>query len=366
MKYFLFLIASCTFLSVQAQKNSVRFFVGTSAKDNESSITLCELDLKNGTITKIDTFNACVGPGYIRLSPDQKFLYAVNQDNTIAAFGVGKGGTLTYLNRQNAEGINPCHVSVHPTGKMAFLANYTSGGWAAYPIGAAGKIKVPTAKYQFAGSGPNKGRQEKPHAHCVVSTPNGKFVYVTDLGTDRLMNYTVDATKGTVSPNPVQAYFSTEPGAGPRHFTIHPSGKFLYLLNELQATVVACTIDEQGVVNEIETVETLPADFKGTNTSAAIRMHPNGRFVYVSNRGYNAIHAYEIQKNGSLKKVDEIRQGISTPRDFNIDPTGQFMIIGNQDTDNLLIYAVNPTSGKLSFKAESVSIKKPICVEFLR
>jgi 6-phosphogluconolactonase len=366
MKYLFLLIASCVSIGVQAQKKSVRFYVGTSANDQESSITLCELDVKNGIITKIDTFNACVGPGYVRLSPDQKFLYAVNQGNTIASFGVGKGGTLTYLNRQNAEGVNPCHVSVHPSGKMAFLANYTSGSWAAYPISSNGKIEASTAKYQFAGSGPNKSRQEKPHAHCVLSTPNGKFVYVTDLGTDRLMNYTVDAAKGTVSPNPIQAYFYTEPGAGPRHFIIHPSGRFLYLLNELQATLIACTIDEQGVINEIETVETLPADFKGTNSSAAIRMHPNGRFVYVSNRGYNGIHAYEIQKNGSLKKVGEIQRGISTPRDFNIDPTGQFMVIGNQDTNNLLIYEVNPATGKLSYRSESVSITKPICIEFLR
>lgn len=366
MKYLFLLLAFTAFFSAQAQKKVIRFYVGTSATDEESSITLCELDLKSGTITKIDTFNTCKGPGYLRLSPNQKYLYTANQDNTLASFKVKKDGSLTFLSRQGAEGVNPCHVSVHPSGQMAFLANYTSGSWAAYPITPDGKVQATSAKYSFTGSGPNKSRQDKPHAHCVLPTPNGKYVYVTDLGTDRLMNYKVDSEKGTMVPNPVQVYLYTEPGAGPRHFVIHPSGKFLYLLNELHSTVVACTIDDLGVVNEIATLPTLPADFKGTNTSAAIRLHPNGRFVYVSNRGYNAIHAYEIQANGSLKKVDEIRQGISTPRDFNLDPSGQFMIIGNQDTDNLLIYKVDPTTGKLMFIEASISIRKPICIEFLR
>ena len=349
----------------QAQQNTARFYVGSGNKGTDSAITLCELNLKDGTVTVVDTFKNVQGPGYVSLSPDQKYLYSVNQDHTIAAFAVGKEGTLTYLDKQPAEGVNPCHVSVHPSGKMAFLANYTSGTWAAYPIGANGEVKAASATYAFTGSGPDKSRQEKPHAHCAIPSPNGKYVYISDLGTDRLMNYTVDAKSGKVLPNPAQAYFSTQPGAGPRHMAFHPPGKYLYLLNEMKATLTACAVDGNGIVKEIETVNTVPADFSGKNTSAAVHVHPNGKFVYASNRGYNSIHAYEIQKNGSLKSVGEVREGIDIPRDFNFDPSGTFMVVGNQKTNDLVVYKVDPKTGAMTFLSKSIALKDPICFVFL-
>lgn len=365
MKHFILLILLTATLTAQAQKSTARFYVGTGSKSPGASITLCALDLKTGTISVVDTFNNVSGPGYVSLSPNQKYLYSVNQDHTIAAFAVGQGGTLTYLGKQPAEGVNPCHVSVHPSGKMAFLANYGSGTWAAFPIAANGAVKPASANFAFTGSGPDKARQTKPHAHCAVPSPNGKYVYVTDLGTDRLMNYTVDANSGQVLPNPAQSHLSTRPGEGPRHLAFHPSGKYLYLLTEMKATLLACAVDARGVVTKIETVSTLPTDFAGNNSAAAVRLHPNGRFVYVSNRGYNAIHGYEIQKNGSLKSIGELRDGIDVPRDFNLDPSGKFMVIGNQKTNDLTVYRVNPKSGKMTFLGKSIGLKDPICFEFL-
>lgn len=205
----------CTCIAFQPRKNdTARFYVGTGNKGPGSAVTLCELNLKDGTVTVVDTFGKVSGPGYVSLSPDQKYLYTVNQDHTIAAFAVGKAGALTYLNKQPAQGMNPCHVSVHPNGKMAFLANYTSGDWAAYPINASGAVGAVTATYQFSGSGPDKSRQEKPHAHCVIPSPNGKYVYISDLGTDRLMNYTVDAATGKVAPTqPGLLFYPTRRGS---------------------------------------------------------------------------------------------------------------------------------------------------------
>ena len=365
MKYLLLLGTLIAALSAQAQKNTARFYVGTGTKGPGASITLCALDLKTGAISVVDTFNSVSGPGYVSLSPDQKYLYSVNQDHTIAAFAVGQGGALTYLDKQPAEGMNPCHVSVHPSGKMAFLANYTSGTWAAYPIAANGGVKPASAEFTFTGSGPDQARQTKPHAHCALPSPNGKYVYVADLGTDRLMNYTVDVNSGQVVPNPAQNHFSSRPGEGPRHLAFHPSGKYLYLLTEMKATLIACAVDARGVVTEIETVNTLPKDFAGNNSASAVRLHPNGRFVYVSNRGYNAIHGYEIQKNGSLKSIGEIREGIEVPRDFNMDPSGKFMVIGNQKTNDLVVYRVDPKTGKMTFLSKSIGLKDPICFEFL-
>ncbi|TDB62306.1 lactonase family protein [Arundinibacter roseus] len=367
MKYFLSffsLLLACVAFQ-PAQNDGVRFYVGTGAKGPESSISLCELNTKDGTISRIDTFNSSSGPGYLSLSPNKKQLYSVNQDHSLAAYEVGAGGTLTYLNKQSSEGLNPCHVSVHPSGKMAFLANYTGGSWTAYPLASNGKAGTPAAKFQLTGSGPNTARQEKAHAHCVLSSPDGKYIYVSDLGSDKLMNYSVDAATGSVKPNPAQAFFATSPGAGPRHFVIHPSGKFLYLLNELKGTLTTCSIDNKGVVTELETVPTLPADFSDANKSAAIRLHPNQKFVYVSNRGYNAVTGYEIQKNGTLKKITEARQAIDTPRDFNFDPSGRWMVVGNQGTNDLSVYRVNPKTGALTFSSQSISIKDPICFVFL-
>lgn len=364
MNCFFLLVAFAAISGAQAQKNTSRFYIGTGAKGTESSITLCELNLRDGSISVVDTFNQCVGPGYLALSPDRRNLYAVTQDHTIAAFAVGRGGTLTYLNRQPSEGVNPCHVSVAPSGRMAFLANYGSGSWTAYPL-SRGRVQPPAATFGFSGSGPDKSRQEKPHAHCVVPSPDGRFVYVADLGTDRLMNYRLDQKTGKITPNPDQPYFPARPGAGPRHFAFHPSGRYLYLLNEMKATVVACAVDAGGVVTEIETLNTLPADFQGRNTAAAIHLHPNGRFVYVSNRGYNAIHAYEIQENGGLKSVGEVREGIDTPRDFMIDPSGKYMVVGNQKTNDLVVYGVDPASGRLTFLHRSIARKDPICFVFL-
>lgn len=180
------------------------------------------------------------------------------------------------------------------------------------------------------------------------------------------MNYTVDASTGKVVPNSAQAYFSTQPGAGPRHLAFHPSGKYLYLLNEMKASLTACTVDANGLVKEIETVNTVPSDFSGKNTSAAVHLHPNGKFVYASNRGYNAIHGYEIQKDGFLKSVGEVREGIDIPRDFNFDPSGKFMVVGNQKTNDLVVYKVDPKTGGMTFLSKSIALKDPICFVFLK
>ncbi len=339
------MLALTAFAGAQAQKNA-RFYVGTQASGAESVITLCELDLTSGEVTKVDAFGGVKGPGYLSLSPTRKHLYSVNQDNTISAFSVGTGGRLQLLGSQPDPGRNPCHVSVHPSGKMAFLASYGSGSWAAYPIDREGKLLPATADFQFEGSGPNKSRQEKPHAHCVVPSPNERDVYVTDLGTDRVMNYTVNAKTGKVAPNALQPYFSTKPGAGPRHLVVHTTGRFLYLLNEMHTTLSTFALDDHGAATELQTLPTVPADYKEKNTSAAIREHPNGRFIYVSNRGYDSVHGFEILQDGTLKSIGEVREGIATPRDFNIDPSGKFMVVGNQKTNDLTVYRVNPKTGE--------------------
>lgn len=353
------------FFTLSFKDKPILFYIGTQDKTENAAIFLCELDLASGNIMLKDSFKTGPGPGYVSITPNKKNLYAVTSDNKISAYAIGTDHKLAYLNSQSSEGVNPCHVSVHPSGKMAFASNYTGGSFSAYTLATDGKVNPPTYTEQFTGNGPNEKRQEKAHAHFTSAAPNGKYVYTVDLGTDHVMNYVVNTQTGELKANPAQTAFNAKPGSGPRHFAISPSGKYMYLLNELDATLTVCTISDAGVITALETYQTVPADFKEPNTSAAIHMHPNGKFVYTSNRGHNSVSTFLIKPNGALEKVGEVTQAIKTPRDFNIDPTGKFMIVANQDKNNLVVYEINPKTGKLTFKHESVSIKLPICVAFL-
>jgi 6-phosphogluconolactonase len=359
---FIVLLSSMTFEGF-AQKIA-SFYVGTGDRSPNSVITRCNLDLATGKISIVDSTVHAMAPGYLAISPNKKNLYAVSGDNKITAFSIGADKKLTPLNSQSSEGANPCHVSIHPSGKMAFLANYSGGNISAYTLKSDGSLNPPSYTEQYTGSGPNEKRQEKAHAHYVASSPDGKYVYAADLGTDKIMNYTVDVSSGKLSPNPAQPFFSVKPGSGPRHFAIGNSGKSLFLLNELSATVTACKIEKNGVISEIKTYETIPAGLTG-NISAAVHIHPNGKFIYVSNRGHNSITGFKILPNGELELIEEITLAISIPRDFNIDPSGKFMVIGNQDKNNLTVYNVDARTGKLTFLNESVSIKAPLCITFL-
>ena len=340
------------------------FYVGTGNKSPNSVITLCHLDLATGKITVVDSTVNAQGPGYLALSPGKKNLYAVSGANKITAFAISSDKKLQELNSQSSEGANPCHVSIHPSGKMAFLANYTGGSFSAYTLKADGSLNAATYTEQYTGSGPNEKRQEKAHAHFVTTSPDGKYVYVVDLGSDKIMNYTVDINSGKLTPNPAQPFFKSKPGSGPRHFSIGNSGKSLFLLNELDATLTACTIDKNGVISELKTYQTVPAGLTG-NTSAAVHIHPNGKFVYVSNRGHNSITGFKILSDGTLEPIEEITLAISIPRDFNFDPSGKYVVIGNQDKNNLTVYTADAKTGKLTFLHESVSVKAPICITFL-
>nr|WP_295931473.1 lactonase family protein [uncultured Dyadobacter sp.] len=360
------MLLSAGLLAFSSQDRTITFYVGTQDKGANSSITRCELNLSSGQITLVDTINKCLAPGYLAISPNKKNLYAISSDNKVSAFAIGADRKLAYLNSEPSEGTGPCHVSVHSTGKMAFVSNYGGGSFSAYNIGTDGKLSAPVYKEQYTGTGPNAKRQDKAHAHFATASPDGRYVYVTDLGSDKIMNYTVDVNSGKLAPNEAQPFFSGKAGAGPRHLIIHPSGKKLFLLNELDATVTACNIGKKGVITAIKTYPTIPADYSGpANTSAAIHLHPNGKFVYVSNRGHNSISAFRILGNGELEMVDQQTKSIATPRDFNIDPTGKFLIVANQSSDNLVVYDVDATTGKFTFKHESIGVKTPICVTFL-
>ena len=365
MNKFLAFLLSCCFCGSFAEQPKIRFYIGTTDKSPQSSIVLAELDPSTTTISFLDSLIVAPGPGYLAVAPGKKHLYAVTQDNQVRSFAMDRSGGLKFLNSVPSEGINPCHVSVHPSGKMVFAANYTGGSFTAFSLNASGTIGDKIYHEQYIGSGPNQRRQDKSHAHCAISGLKGNYLYLADLGTDRIMNYKIDASKGTVIPNPKQPYFSVRPGMGPRHLVVHPSGKWLFLLNELTAELMACAVSDQGVISEIKTYPTIPADFKGNNSSAAIRLHPNGKWVYVSNRGHDSISAFRVKTSGELEEIDTQTNQIDTPRDFNIDPSGRFLIAGNQGTNDLTVYSIDPASGKMKLMVAGIKIKNPTCIAFL-
>lgn len=354
------LLSSCA----APQESGIRFMIGSTDKSDSAGIHFAVLDPETGKISFKGFTATAPSPGYIAFSPDKKALFTVTGDNMISSYGFADG-QLSFINSQPAEGQNPCHVSVHPSGEMAFLANYSDGSFSAYGVEEGARLTPAVYTGKYEGHGPNEGRQKSPHAHCAVVSPNGKFVYVADLGTDKVMNYVVDAADKKTEPNAAQPFFTVKPGAGPRHMAVHPGGKWLYLINELDATVTAASIGEDGSLTELATYPTLPSDYQEPgNTSAAIRLHPNGRFLYVSNRGYNAIHGFRIEEDGTLAKVNEVREKIANPRDFNLDPSGKFMIVGNQKTNDLTLLTVDPETGKLAYKSTSGNIAGPSCFEF--
>lgn len=364
MKYALILLVVGLTGFFSGKERSIRFLIGTTDNADGAGVHFASLDPGSGEVSFQGVSKTAPGPGYIAFSPDKKGLFVVTGDHAISSYRVSPD-QLTLVSTQPAEGLNPCHVSVLPSGKMAFLANYSDGSFSAYNVKEGFALSAPVFKDRYEGRGPNERRQEKPHAHCAVVSPDGRFVYVADLGTDKLMNYRVDGAKSKVEANPAQAFFSVKAGSGPRHLVIHPKGKWLYLLNELDATLTAASVDANGVVTLIDSYATLPADYNEPgNTSAAIRLHPNGKFVYVSNRGYDAVTGFRIEPDGRLTKVTEAREQIAVPRDFNIDPSGKFMVVGNLKTNNLTIFTVDPRTGALSYKSTSGKVPSPSCIAF--
>ena len=249
-------------------------------------------------------------------------------------------------------------------GKNVIVANYASGSVAVLQVGAEGELIGPTSVIQHAGKGPDAKRQEGPHAHSTNLDPANKFAIVADLGLDQLKLYHFDGIAGKLTPNDPLAY-STAPGAGPRHFAFHPDGKRAFVINEINSTLTALDYDAgRGVLTPRQTVSTLPAGFTGDSTCAEVVVHPSGKFVYGSNRGHDSIAAFAIEPDGKLKPIGHQGEGVKTPRNFNIDPSGQWMIVANQDGNSLVVFRIDQKTGMLSPTGTRAEIGGPVCVKF--
>jgi 6-phosphogluconolactonase len=359
-------------ISATAQSNKEIMYIGTYSVRGSEGIYVFEFDRKAGTMQQLQSISGLKSPSFLAIHPTGRFLYSVNEGaesgpgkaGAVSAYAIDKStGKLRFLNSQSSLGNGPCHISVDQTGKTAFVANYGGGSLAVLPINADGTLGTPTDSVQNSGTGPDKQRQEKAHVHSATVAPDNRFVYVADLGTDKLHIFETDVKASTVKPAQTP-YVTVKPGSGPRHFTFHPNGKYAYLVEEMASSVAVFTRDAKtGSLTLIDDgVKTLPADFTGKNTSADIHVDPSGKYLYQSNRGYNGLTIFSIGKDGKLAKVGDQPTEGKTPRNFLIDPKGEYVFVANQDTDNITIFKRDAKTGKLTYTGQSVKVPSPVCV----
>jgi 6-phosphogluconolactonase len=255
-------------------------------------------------------------------------------------------------------------VALDRTGKWLFAANYNSGSVAVFPVGAEGKLGEASAVVQLTGSSVNRERQDGPHAHEVAVSADNRFVLVPDLGTDRVMLYHFDTSLGALTPA-TPGFAKAAAGAGPRHLAFRPDEGFVYVLNELAASVTAFRYQTIGSLQEIQTISTLPDEFKGVRSGAEIAVHPNGKYLYASNRGDDSVAVFHIDSNnGTLTAAGHVSTQGKTPRNFAIDPTGTYLLAANQDSGTIVAFRIDPNGGGLTPSGEVVHVPAPVSLVF--
>lgn len=367
-------VAICVFLVclthwLQAQE--VTLFIGTYTGTGSKGIYSYAFNTQTGegrylNATDSNTIN---NPSFLALSPDHQYLYAVNetggkQEGFVSAFKLSGGGALNFLNRMPSAGDHPCYVAVHPSGNWALVGNYSGGNFAALPINTDGSLQPFRQSVQHEGKGPNTARQEKPHVHATVFDPSGRYVFVPDLGTDKINIYAFNGSS-TLPLQPAQPPFAAAmPGSGPRHFTFHPNGRIAYLIEELSGTVSAFRY-RNGKLTRLQSVSTHANNYSGAKGSADIHVSEDGKFLYASNRGdAHTIAVFAVARDGKLKWVEQIAAGGRSPRNFALAPGGNFLLVANQETNNVVVFKRDAATGKLTPTGNEFLIPKPVCLLF--
>ncbi len=352
-----------------ADSNQLKLYVGTFTSEGAEGIYLCSFNTESGEITLTQTFNGVDDPSFVRLSPNRQFLYVVTQPpksnnpsgGYVNAYKVKSNGDLQFLNKQVSHGSDPCYVDVSRDGKYVAIANYSSGTTAMYPVQEDGYLEESSSVIQDTGSGPNKGRQNEPHAHSIRFSPFDNTVFSADLGADKLNIYHLENGKLVAEG---QEYVKLAPGAGPRHFEFNPDGKTIYVISELNSTVtvVQKEEDEWKVKQQIST---LPADFSGRSYCADIHISKDGKFLYGSNRGDNSITVFKIKPDTKqLVFLSTVSVEGNWPRNFTLSPDGKFMLVANERSGNITVFKVNQETGIPEFTGKEIKLPAPVCLEF--
>jgi len=349
-------------------------YIGTYTGPKSQGIYVYKLAAATGKLTPLGLAAESTSPAFLALHPNHRYLYAVNEiakyegqkSGSVSAFSIDhKTGKLTLLNIVASGDPGPCHLTVDQTGKYVLVANYGVGSVAAFQILADGRLGKATAFLPHTGHSVDPKRQEAPHAHSIYVSPDNRFVVSADLGTDQVYVYRFDATKGTLAPNdPPSA--AVPPGTGPRHFAFDPKGKFAYAIEEMGSSLTAFSYDAaRGVLAPLETIKTVPTDYKGYNDCAELYIHPSGKFLYGSNRGHDSITVFALDAvKGTPTPIQYAPTGGKTPRSFGIDPTGSYLIAANQDSNTLVVFRIDAKTGRLAPTGQNEDVQSPICVVF--
>ena len=382
---FLLLALVTVSAATDSPKNKYLLFVGTYTGKESKGIYAYRFNAASSELTPLGVAAETTNPSFLAIDPTRRFLYAVNEvpdykggnSGAISAFSIDSQkddfragdlriAKLSLLNQVASRGADPCYIAFDKTGNYALVANYTGGSVTVFPVRSDGRIGESSAFVQHAGSSVNHERQQGPHAHWIETTPDNRFAIAVDLGLDELLVYRFDAKAGSLTAN-LPPYAKLDAGAGPRHLAFHPNGKFAFVVNELQSTITTFSYDARaGALHKLKTVSTLPKAFSGNNDTAEIHVHPNGKFLFASNRGHDSIAVFAIDRHTAvLTLVDHFPTQGKTPRNFEIDPTGKFLFLANQDTNNVVVFRIDPNSGRLTPTGQTLHVPSPVCLKFV-
>ena len=354
-----------------AAPNGYLVFISAFADGDDAAIRAYQLNSESGELKAIERTTGIAHPFYMVVSPDRKFLYAIDapkfggqEDESITAFSiVGESGKLKFLNRQSTRGTASCYLDIDSHGKCVVVANYTTGSVAALPVTADGSLGPAESFVQHHGSSIVPDRQGEPHAHCMTISPDGKYVFAADLGIDQIVNYALDPKTSKLEPNRRQPFARTHPGAGPRHLTFHPNGRHAYVINELANSVTLFDYaSHTGILLEQQTVTTLPPSFAGVSHCADIRLTPDGRFLYGTNRGHDSIAAYRVDDQGRLMLIDIFPSLGGGPQNLAITPDGRWLLCANMPGENIAVFRIDPQHGTLAAVGSPIQQPGPSCI----
>ncbi len=369
------LILSVLLLSTMSVLNSQEPFllVGTYTGGASKGIYVYRFNSATGASILIDSA-VTENPSYLAVSPDKKYVYAANENGndqgnggSVTSFSFDKKtGKLTKLNSQSSEGNHPCFVAVHKSGKWVVVGNYSSGTLAIYPVQKDGSLGASAQVIKHEGRSVNSDRQGGPHVHNTVFSPDGKFLFVADLGIDKVMTYAFDSKAGKLTPAEMP-FTEVEAGDGPRHLTFSPSGKYAYLATEMRGGIEVFKYHKNGQLEHLQHYSALPPEYNGPADGADIHVSSDGKYLYSSTRGQsNSIGIFAIDaRTGLITYVAHESTLGKTPRNFNFDPSGKFLLAANQNSDEIVVFQRDKSSGLLEDSGHRISVGKPVCVQWV-
>ncbi len=370
-----FLLASLCIASVTHSAAEPVVFISAFASGDKAGIHAFRFDSENGALQPLHRTTDIQNPFFLSVSPDQRFLYAINaekfggaDDEFVAAYALqDRTGRLKKLNQQSARGTASCYLDVDATGKTVVVANYASGSVASLPVKEDGMLGEAATFVQHTGSSIDSERQKGPNAHSIVISPDNRFALAADLGIDKILIYQLDAATAKLTPNEAQPFAKMQPGSGPRHITFHPNGRHVYVINELANTVTCFDYTPaSGTLTERQTLTTLPDGFGGKSYTADLKITPDGKFLYGTNRGHDSIASYRIGDDGRLTLLSIDPSLGKGPQNLLITPDGRWLLCANMPGNSVVVFRIDSTSGKITASGTPVEMPMPSCIRWVK